>query len=236
MSIASVPPVTQWRAAAAFSAGHVALMIAGLAVSGGGALLEEGTQGITRAYVNADLTPILGGWLLESVAFLLLIPVVVFLAGAVGQTSAGRWVARVGLVSASLYVGITLAVGFPAGAAAAYGVQHGLDLETAAAFNSLRVFAYFLSLPCLGAYTLSIAICALTDRFHPRWVGIVGLVAGAGLVVAPLLATVAMQDVPVLAWLVWWIGLTIILARHRPVRREEGSVQTTAATVDFRQD
>jgi len=113
MSVAFVPPVTQWRAAAAFSAAHVALMIAGLAISGGGALLEEGTQGITGAYVNADLTPILGGWLLEPLAFLLLIPVVVFLAGAVGHTPAGRLVARTGLVSASIYVGITLAVGFP---------------------------------------------------------------------------------------------------------------------------
>lgn len=180
MSVAFVPPVTQWRAAAAFSAAHVALMIAGLAISRGGALLEEGTQGITRAYVNADLTPILGGWLLESLAFLLLIPVVVFLAGAVGHTPAGRLVARTGLVSASIYVGITLAVGFPAGAAAAYGAQHGLDLETAAAFTSLRVFAYLLSLLCLGAHTLSLAICAMTDRFHRRWVGIIRLVAGAG--------------------------------------------------------
>lgn len=235
MSKPSIPPATHWRVAAAFSAAHVALMIAGFAITGGGALIEEGAEGITRAYVDADLTPILGGWLLESVAFLLLIPVVVFLARAVGHTPTGRWAARVGVIFGSLYVASTLAVGFPAGAAAAYGVQHGLDLEAAAALNSLRVFAYFLSLLCLGAHTLSVAICAITDRFHHRWVGILGLVTGAGLVLAPPLATITMQDIPTLLWLVWWVGLTIILARHRPSTNVEESTRTTALPADIRQ-
>jgi hypothetical protein len=234
MSTSSIP-TSHWRVAAAFSAAHVVLMITGFAISGGGALIEEGTDGITRAFVGADLTPILGGWLVESVAFLLLIPVVVFLAKAIGHTPAGRWAARVGLVSAALYVGSTLAVGLPAGAAAAYGVQQGLDLEAAAAINSLRVFAYFLSLLCLGAHTLSVAICALTDRFHRRWVGILGLVTGAGLVLAPPLAAVAMQDIPTLIWLVWWVGLTVVLARHRPGTMTHESTRTTAIPADIRQ-
>lgn len=235
MSTQSTTPTRHWRVAAAFSAAHIILMVTGFAITGGGALLEEGTVGITRAYVDADLTPILGGWLLESVAFLLLIPVAVFLASALGRTPSGRWAARVGLVSASLYVASTLAVGFPAGAAAAYGVQHGLDLEAAAALNSLRVFAYFLSLLCLGAHTLSVAICALTDRFHRRWVGVFGLVTGSALVLAPALAPVAMQDVPTLIWLVWWVGLTITLARHRPDAHEDESTRTAALPADIRQ-
>ena len=234
MSTPSIP-TSHWRVAAAFSGAHVALMIGGFALTGGGALIEEGTDGITRAYVGANLAPILGGWLLESVAFLLLIPVVVFLARALGHTPAGRWAARVGVICGSLYVASTLAVGFPAGAAAAYGVQHGLDLEAAAALNSLRVFAYLLSLLCLGAHTLSVAICALTDRFHRRWVGILGIVTGAGLVLAPPLAAVAMQDIPTLIWLVWWVGLTIILARHRPGATTHESTRTTAFPADIRQ-
>jgi len=48
-------------------------------------------------------------------------------------------------VLAGVYVAITLAVGFPAGAAAAYGVQHGLDVDAASALNSMRVFAYLLA-------------------------------------------------------------------------------------------
>ena len=35
-----------------------------------------------------------------------------------------------------------------------YGVQHGLELETALAVNNLRNFAYFLSLLLLGGSTL----------------------------------------------------------------------------------
>ena len=214
---------------------HVALLIGGLAMSGGGALIEDGAAGIEKAYVDGNLTTILGGWFLESVGFVLLVPVAVFLAGSLGGSSAvGRWAARSGSVLAGVYVAITLAVGFPAGAAAAYGVQHGLDVDAAAALNSMRVFAYLLSLLCLGAYVICVAVSALADGFSPRFVGGLGLVTGGCLVAAGPLATFALQDIPTLLYLVWWVGLSVILIRgHRPTR--ESFTESFAEAAELRQ-
>ena len=213
---------------------HVVLLIAGLAISGGGALIEDGSAGIEAAYVDGNLTTIFGGWFVESVGFVLLVPVAVFLGRTLGHsTPVGRWAARSGTVLAGVYVGITLAVGFPAGAAAAYGVQNGLDVDAAAALNSMRVFAYLLSLLCLGAYVVCIAVSALADGFSPRFIGGLGLVTGACLVAAGPLAALALQDIPTLLYIVWWVGLCVILLRGRPVR--ETFAESVPVTSDLRQ-
>ena len=86
----------------------------------------------------------------------------------------GRWAAQTGVLCGAAYVAVTFAVGFPAGAAAMYGVQHGLDLETAFAVNNLRIFAYFLSLLLLGGSTLGFAVAALAEGVHRRWWGAFG--------------------------------------------------------------
>ena len=95
--------------------------------------------------------------LLESFAFLMLVPVLVFLGRVLGRGSElARWAAQTGTLCGLAYVAVTFAVGFPAGAAAMYGAQHGLDLEAALAVNNLRNFAYFLSLLLLGGSTLGL--------------------------------------------------------------------------------
>ena len=222
------------RPAGVLGLAHVVLLIAGLAISGGGALIEDGAAGIEAAYVTGNLTTILGGWFVESVGFVLLVPVAVFLGRFLGRSSpVGRWAARSGTVLAGVYVGITLAVGFPAGAAAAYGVQNGLAVDAAAALNSMRVFAYLLSLLCLGAYVVCIAVSALADGFSPRFVGGLGLVTGACLVAAGPLAALALQDIPTLLYIVWWVGLCVILLRGRPVR--ETFAESLPVTSDLRQ-
>ena len=111
----SQPTASLARAAGVLGLVHVALLVAGLAISGGGALLEDGAAGVQAAYVDGNLTTILGGWFVESVGFVLLVPVTVFLGRFLGRSSAvGRWSARSGMVLAGVYVAITLAVGFPA--------------------------------------------------------------------------------------------------------------------------
>lgn len=223
------------RTAGALGLAHVALLIAGLVVSGGGALIEDGTEGIQGSYVDGNLSAILGGWFIESVGFLLLVPVAVFLAHALGRSSqVGRWAAATGLVLACVYVTVTLAVGFPAGAAAAYGAQQGLDLESAAALNSMRVFAYLLSLLALGGHVICVAVSALADGFSRRFVGILGLVTGACLLAAAPLWAVALQDIPTLVYLVWWVGLCVLLLRGRP-RLGETFAGTLPVRADVRQ-
>jgi len=211
---------------------HVVLLIGGLAISGGGALIEDGSAGIESAYGDGSLPMIFGGWFVESVGFVLLVPVAVFLGRFLGQsTPVGRWAARSGTVLAGVYVAITLAVGFPAGAAAAYGVQNGLDVDSAAALNSMRVFAYLLSLLCLGAYVVCIAVSALADGFSPRFIGGLGLVTGACLVAAGPLAALALQDIPTLLYFVWWVGLCVILLRGRPARESVAESFPVASSV-----
>ena len=51
---------------------------------------------------------------------------------------------------------------------AAYGFQHDLDVAAASALNSMRVFAYLLSLLCLGAHVTCVALSALADGFDCR--------------------------------------------------------------------
>ena len=222
------------RPAGILGLAHVVLLIGGLAISGGGALLEDGAAGIESAYVDGNLATIFGGWFVESVGFVLLVPVAVFLGRFLGRSSpVGRWAGRSGTVLAGVYVAITLAVGFPAGAAAAYGVQNGLDVDAAAALNSMRVFAYLLSLLCLGAYVVCIAISALADGFSPRFIGGLGLVTGACLVAAGPLGALALQDIPTLLYIVWWVGLCIILLRARPTR--ESFAESVTVTADLRQ-
>jgi len=72
------------RSAGGLGLAHIALLIGGLALSGGGALLEDGSAGIEAAYVNGSLTTILGGWFVESVGFVLLVPVAVYLGRVLG--------------------------------------------------------------------------------------------------------------------------------------------------------
>lgn len=230
MSPAPAPTILP-RAAGALGLAYVVLLMGGLTLSGGGALIEEGTAGVERAYAQGNLATVLTGWFIESVGFVLLVPVAVYLARALGRDSTvGRWAAHSGLVLACVYVAITLAVGFPAGAAAAYGVQQGLDLEAGAALNSMRVFAYLLSLLALGGYVVCVAVSALADGFSPRFVGYFGLVTGVLLAAAAPLWAASLQDVPTLVYLIWWIGLCVLLLRGRPAPAREQAAPSVAAT------
>ena len=205
-----------WQLAGALALAHVALIPVGLFLQRT-PLFSEGTEGIQELYVEGDLARSLTGGIVEAYGFLLLVPVLVFLAGALGRrTEGGRWAARTALMCGVAYVAVTFATGFPAGAAAMYGAQHGLDVDTAFALNNLRVFSYFLSLMLLGGSTLGIAVSALADRFHPAWVGWFGLVTAAALLVSTPLASIGQQDWGTLVWMVWFVGVGVLMLRHRP--------------------
>ena len=110
---------------------------------------------------------------------------------------------------------MTFAVGFPAGAAAMYGAQHGLDVDAAFALNNVRIFGYFLSLLLLGGSTLGIALSALADGVHRRWIGGFGVVTGVALLVSTPLAGIGQQDWGTLVCMVWFVGVGVLLLRHR---------------------
>lgn len=214
----AAPPMTSnlWRVAGGLALAHVVLIIAGIALQNS-PLLEEGTQGIQQGYVEGDMARTMAGGMIETLGFVLLIPALVFLAMAIGRrTAAGRWAAQSALMAGMGYVAVTLAVGFPAGGAALYGAQHGLDLDAAFAINNIRIFGYFLSLSLLGAHAIGLAIAARQDQVLKRWVGGGGLLTGAVLLASVPAAAVGQQDWGTLVWVAWWTGVAVCLLRHRP--------------------
>jgi hypothetical protein len=208
-------PRRLWQIAGILAIAHVVLIPIGIALQGS-PLLSDGRAGIVESYVNGDLTRTFTGGVLEAFGFLLLIPALVFLARAFGRrTEAGGWAAQTGLMCGLAYVAVTFAVGFPAGAAAMYGAQHGLDVDAAFALNNVRIFGYFLSLLLLGGSTLGIAISALADGVHRRWIGGFGVVTGVAVLASTPLAGIGQQDWGTLVWMVWFVGVGVLALRHR---------------------
>jgi hypothetical protein len=208
-------PRRLWQIAGVLGIVHIVLIPVGISLQRS-PLFDEGTAGIRESYVNGDFARTVTGWLIESFGFLLLIPALVFLARALGRrTEAGRWAAQTGLMCGVAYVAVTFAVGFPTGAAAMYGAQHGLDTDAAFALNNVRIFGYFLSLLLLAGSTLGIALSARSDGTHRRWVGGFGVATALGLFASTPLSAVGLQDWGTLVWMVWFTGVCVLLLRHQ---------------------
>lgn len=207
-------PRRLWQVAGALVIAHCLLIPLCLALEQP-ALFGDGV-GAMKGYAEGNLTQTFAGGILESFAFLLLVPVLAFWDLALGRGSvAAAWAARTATLCGLGYVAVTFAVGFPGGGAAMYGVQHGLGMQEAFGLNNLRFFGYVLSLMLLGGSTLGYAAAAMTSGQHRRWFGWFGLVAGVVLVASTPLAAVGMQDYGTLVWMVWAIGAGVLMLRHR---------------------
>ncbi len=209
-------PRRLWQIAGALCLAHIVLILVGLALQQG-PLFADGTEGIRDRYVEGDLVPHLhrrrarvrsGSWCWCRPS-----------SSSAGSSAAAPRGApgppRPACCAASRFVAVTFAVGFPAGGAAMYGAQHGLDLDTAFALNNVRIFGYFLSLLLLGASTLGFAVAALADRVHPRWFGGFGVVDRGGAAGGTPLASLGQQDWGTLVWMVWFVGVGVLMLRHR---------------------
>lgn len=224
-------PRRLWQIAGGLILAHVVLIFLGIALQQG-PLFSDGVTGIEEDYVGGNLGRTFTGGVVEAFGFVLFVPALVFLARAFGRGSeAGRWAAQTGLACGLAYVAVTMAVGFPAGGAAMYGAQHGLDLDAAFALNNVRIFGYFLSLMLLGGSTIGIALSAIADRQHVGWVGRFGLVTGVCLVVSTPLAGIGQQDWGTLVWSVWLVGLGVLMLRHREDRAESSVSPTQHVTL-----
>ncbi len=214
--LATAPPHSPgaWRLAGSLAIAHLVLMLAGI-ITSGTPTIHEGQEGIEHSYVGGSLTRIFSGGYIEMIGFVLLVPVLVFLARSFGRRSdVGAWAAQTAAAAGLCYVAVVVAGGFAAGAASAWGSSHGLDLETSLAINNIRNFAYFLSLALLGAHAIGLGVAALTDRIGTRWVGWGGVLTGLVLVTAVPVAWAGVQDYATLVWIVWWVGLAVHLLRR----------------------
>lgn len=205
-----------WRVAGGLAIAHVVLLLAGFSQERSTALGDD-LDDARSALTEGSLTRSMAGGYVEALAFVLLLPVLVFLARSVGtRTPVGRWAAATSLVAGVTYVAITLSTGLAAGAAALYGGHSGVDLETARMVSDVRNFAFLLSLLVLALQAAALGVAALSDRFSPRWTGIGGLVVGVVLPAGVALAGLELHNYASLAWTVWWIGVAIALLRNAP--------------------
>jgi len=204
---------TARRWAGGLALAHVVLMLG--AFSQEKVIVEHGDSfaKIRHAYAGASLGRTLGAGYVEAAAFLVLVPALVLLARLLGRrTELGRVAAQSFLGLGVAFVGSTLAVGFPAGAAALYAAHHGVDAGTIATVNDVRNYGFLLQVALLAAMTLALGIAALADRVHTRWIGWGGVGVGSiGLVVTPFAHnTVSM------VWLIWWVGMAVVMIRRAP--------------------
>ena len=201
---------TMWRVAGGLALAHVVILFAGFSQE---VSVEHGItiSKLGSLFGGADLNRVLAGGYVESLAFLVLLPALVFVARALGQRSPlGRWAAMTGLAAGITYVAITLAVGQSAGAAALYGAQHGADLHAVAMVLDVRNYAFFLSVAVSGAYAIAVGLSAIADGRFTRWVGYGGVVVG---VVAIVAVAAQFANVGSLLWMIWWVGVAVTLIR-----------------------
>jgi hypothetical protein len=123
-----------------------------------------------------------------------------------GRIAAGSFVAF-----GVSYVASTLAVGFPPGAAALYGAQHGAAPLDLAMVNDIRNFGFYLQVALSAAMALCLGLAAVAERTHTRWIGWGGIALGTGGIVAVPFAHNAVS----MLFLLWWAGLGVIALRAR---------------------
>jgi hypothetical protein len=198
-----------WRWAGALALAHVAVMLAAFSqevvVTHG-----ESFAKIQDAYAGAPLGRTLGAGYVEALAFFVLTPALVLLARLFGRrTELGRVASQTFLALGVALVASTLAVGFPPGAAALYAAHHGVDPGAISTVNDIRNYGFVLQVALMAGMTLALGIAAIADRLHTRWIGWGGVaVGGVGLVATPFV-----HDAVSLVWMIWWVGLGVVLLR-----------------------
>jgi hypothetical protein len=208
-------PLALWRVAGGLAIVHVVLMMAGFSLQKSTMLSDSGDE-VLSTFSSANIPVVLGGILIEGSSFLVLLPVITFLARALGQrTEVGRWAAQTGMATGVVYVAVTLAIGFPPLAAALFASQHGVvDGAVLAMIGNLRNFGYYLTLLVLGFHAICIGASTRGESVRLRRVGWGGIGVGALLVVSVLTqGFIGFADVSTLVWMLWWICLGVALIR-----------------------
>jgi hypothetical protein len=211
------PPRPLWRVAGALALAHVALFAAGIIIRGTPTTVP-GQEGVEHSWSNGPLERVLTGMWVDLMAFVVLLPVIVFLARAFGRTEAAAWASRTAGAAGLAYVVTISGTGFAAGAAAAWGAGHGLELDTALAVNNIRNFAYFIGATLLGLHALGTGFAALADGVLARWVGWAGVLVGVVALLTGPLAAIGVGTVGFPLWMLWFTALAVTMLRGKAPR------------------
>jgi len=200
-----------WQLTGGFALAHIVLMLAGITQE---VLVEHGAslEHVRKVYGGADLRRVFAGGYAEVLSFFLLLAAIVLLTRVYGaRTETGRLATQLFAALGVVFVASTLAVGFAPGAAALYGAQHGVDAQVVATVNDIRNFAYMIQVATQGAMALALGCAAISERLFTKWVGWLGISIGALI----LIITPFAHNAGSLVWMIWWIGLAVLLLRGR---------------------
>lgn len=220
-------PRRLWLAAGGLALAHVVLMLAGFTTTPVSRLGDTPAQALSTYRGGSSAAASIGGAisLLGFLAFLLAVPLFARLLR--GESESGRWLAAVVAISGTLYVGLTLALPFPASDAARYDARHGLSAETVLAISNLHWFGAFFATVVLGVFTAAVSAAALVSRRLPRWLSIAGFVPAALCLTAAVLPPENVVDEATLVWMIWFVLFAV--AALRAGRRSRRSVAVPVA-------
>ena len=207
--------VTVARVAGGLALAHVVLMLGAFSLEGVAPEHGVAPSKLLDVYGGAPLTRTLLAGYAESLSLFVLVPAVVMLGWLFSRrTTAGRLAAQTFVAFGVATVASALAVGFPAAAAALYAAHHGVDATSMAMVNDIRNYAFLLQVALNAAMALALGLAALWERRSTRWVGW----GGVGFGIVGLLVTPFAHNVVSMAYLVWWIGLAVVLLRDKSAR------------------
>ena len=191
-------------------------------------LLGDSPRAAAAALVNGPMARTFGGGYVESLSFLVFLLAATSLARLLGgRSEVSRWWASSAGAAGAVFVAITLAVGFAAGAAATYDGHHGAPLATVVAVNDVRNFGYFLSVAVLGLFTICVAAAVQVTGTLARWIGYSGYAVGGLLLLSVPAERSGLMDLSGMVWFVWFLALGV--AALRRARVKAGAAQVSAA-------
>jgi hypothetical protein len=203
-----------WRIAGILAIAYVVLAFVGSALEGVTGLLGTSPDTVRNQFAQAGLAKAMTGGYLEALGGLAFLAVAAFLyrITARNQEPSG-WLSLTAFGSAMVYA---IPTALAAGATALYGAHHGADTAVVAALNDLRNFSFFLGFLPLGLFTCAVAVLALSRAADlPRWIGWVGLPVGLAQFVGAAAAGAELQNVTILVWFAWFVGLGVTMVVHR---------------------
>jgi hypothetical protein len=200
------------RVAGGLGITHVVMMLGAFALEGVAAEHGIAPTKLLHEYGDAPLGRTLLAGYAESVSFFLLTASVIVIGWLFSRrTVGGRLAAQTFVALGVANVASTLAVGFPPGAAAVYAAHHGVDPVSLAMVNDIRNYAFVLQVAITCAMALALGVAALLERRNTRWIGWGGVVFGA----VGLLATPFVHNAMSMGFLIWWVGVGVVLLRGK---------------------
>src|SRR4051794_3000932 len=203
------PPVGSarlWRAAGGLAIAHVVMVFGAIGFERT-PLLGDSPDKTAAALVRGPMVRTFAAGYVEALSFLVLLAGGLLLARLLrGRSEAAGWSASCIAGSLITYVAVTLAVGFPAGAAATYNGHHGAPLAVATTVNDVRNFAYFLSCAVFGMFAIAVASSVRLTGVLPRWVAYTGATVGILIILSVPAQPTGLMDLASMLLYAWFVA------------------------------